>query len=640
MAMNARLFYCLACSLSCSLGSVPSAVALSDASLETCRDAFETRRDAAFEALRAKPLKVAEKRAPLGPGRAPYTRHYTYSITDFAMRAFWLNDQVDIANTALAENCDYYIASRAARDDRDSFYWAIDVVLRMVEFYGENGTRVAGRLSSETEAKVYEMMWLYANDHADLSKAEYALSKTWHVWESENHHLQIFSTLWQFNKLLKDAPTYRDRTFADGHTPAEHYAAWTAYAKEYMRERARKGLFIESANGGYGFMSLKGIYSMYDFAEDAELKALAGKLLDLYWATWGEESIDGVRGGGKSRLYQGGSSRVGTYGIYPLLWFYAGIGKSVSLSGNFFTPLTSDYRLPLVVLDLMLDTEGRGVYEIRQRRMGLVQEGFYGPPDYRMRTDRGGIVRQSYCTPDFILGTQLLEARPHEDWAMISSQNRWHGVIFRGHPNARIFPQCKAPGNTYNQQWSVQSKGSLIAQRLPEGTHARGTQAMRVWFSEAGLTNRIEADGWSFVEADGAYAAVRPARGGCGWNVGEDPNGGDFLVMEDANTPVIIEVDRKANHASYEAFRVAVTQLPVDWDGDTLHYRGLSDDLLTLHADYAMGPEVNGRPIDYAPEMVFDSPFVRSEWNSGLVTVRKDARELVLDFREGGRETP
>ncbi len=624
-----RLFpFCLLLALA------PMAHALPEQTLVFCRDAFEARRDKAFEALRGKPLRVAKKRAPLGPGRAPYTRHYTYSITDFAMRAFWLNEQVDVANQALAENCDYYIGSRPARDDRDSFYWAIDVILRMVEFYGAHGTRDAGRLAPATEAKVYEMMWRYANDHADLSRAEFAKSKTWHVWESENHHLQLFSTLWQFNKLLKDAPDYRDRVFPDGHTPAEHHAAWTAYAGEYLRERARKGLFIESANGGYGFMSIKGIYNMYDFAEDAALKALAGKLLDLYWATWAEESIDGVRGGGKSRLYQGGSSRTGTYGVYPLLWYYAGLGTATRPSGNFFTPLTSAYRLPLVVLDLMLDAEGRGCYEIRQRRMGLAEKGFYGPPDYRMRTDTGGIVRYSYCTPDFIMGTQLLEARPLEDWAMISSQNRWHGVIFRGHPNARIFPQCQSPDTTtYNQQWSAQSKGSLIAQRLKEGTQAKKTGNMRVWFSDAGLTNRARADGWTFAEAEGAYAAVRPARGGCAWNVGEDPNGGDFLVMDDAYSPVIIEVDRKSNHASYEAFQSAMVKLPLRWEGDTLHYRGLGGDTLTFHADYAAPPEINGRPVDYAPKMVFDSPYVRSKWNSGVVTVRKDDRELVLDFR-------
>ena len=178
----------------------------------------------------------------------------------------------------------------------------------------------------------------------------------------------------------------------------------------------------------------------------------------------------------------------------------------------------------------------------------------------------------------------------------------------------------------------MQSKGSLIAQRLPEGSHAKKTQAMRVWFSDAGLTKRMEVDGWTFTEAEGAYAAVRPARGGSVWNLNEDPQGGDFLVLEDTYSPVIIEVDGKKNHASYQAFQSAVTKLPIKWDGDTLRYQGLCGDTLTFHADYSAAPMVNDNPIDYAPKRVFDSPYVQSKWNSGVVTVRKDGRKLVLDF--------
>ena len=40
---------------------------------------------------------------------------------------------------------------------------------------------------------------------------------------------------------------------------------------------------------------------------------------------------------------------------------------------------------------------------------------------------------------------------------------------------------------------------------------------------------------------------------------------------------------------------------------------------------------VNGHPVDYAPTMAFDSPFVRSEWNSGRVIVQKGARRLIVD---------
>ncbi len=262
---------------------------------------------------------------------------------------------------------------------------------------------------------------------------------------------------------------------------------------------------------------------------------------------------------------------------------------------------------------------------------GLVKTGYYGPPDYRMRTDYGGIHRYSFCTPEFIIGTPMLEARPFEDWAMISSQNRWHGVIFAGHRNACIVPQCEADDHraTFNQQWSVQQKGTLIAQKLKT---SRTSGAMRVWFSEPGLSNRMEEGGWAFVEAEGAYAAVRPAAGGYVWEPSGDAWEGDWLRCEDEWTPVILEVARKPNFADYAAFREAVKENALAFDRAVLRYSGLDGDTFTFYADHSRPPEVNGTPVDYAPPKAFHSPFVRADWNSGVVGIRKAGREIVRDF--------
>ena len=605
--------------------------ALSDEALVALRDGFEARRDQQFAELEGLPLQRAEKRPPLGEGRPLYTRHYSYSITDFVMRAFWFDQDIEEANEAFAENFAYYRDDRAARNDRDSFYWAADVNTRIMEFWGKDGSIEAGRLTPESEAVALEAMWLFASEHSRIADTDYESNMTWHVWESENHHIQIFSTIWHYSKLLSESQEYRDRTYEDGHTPGEHYAAWTEYAKEYMRERARKGLFIESAHEGYLFMTLKGIYNFYDFAEDPELRRLSGLLMDLIWATWAEESIDGVRGGGKSRVYAGLGSQRGVQGIVPLLWYYAEVGDPSRPSANQFTVLTSDYRLPLIVLDMFHDPEGRGDYEVRSRRMGLAEEGFHGNPDYRLRTDFGGILRYSYVTPHFIMGTQIMEARPFEDWTMISSQNRWHGVIFSGHPNARIYPQCQGDSPVFNAQWSLQHKGTLIAQKLPDDGYNRHANASRVFFSEAGLDNRMEEGDWVFAEAEGAYAAVRPSRGGYVWDT-EETHMGDWIVLEDEYAPVIIEVSLKEDHADYAAFREAVQALPLSWEDATLQYTGLEGAALRFHTDYSALPEVDGEAVDLAPERVFDSPFIQSDWDSGVVTLRKGERSLTLDF--------
>jgi hypothetical protein len=63
-----------------------------------------------------------------------------------------------------------------------------------------------------------------------------------------------------------------------------------------------------------------------------------------------------------------------------------------------------------------------------------------------------------------------------------------------------------------------------------------------------------------------------------------------------------------------------------------LRYRGLADDAFTFFADQSRPPLVNEVPVDYAPARALDSPFVQAEWDSGVVTLQKGARRLVLDF--------
>ena len=603
----------------------------SQGELETLRDGFETRREAMLKTLAGKPFKAAPKRPPLAPGRPEYVRGYTYSVTDFAMKSFWLDEQQQAANAALLEMARYFIENKPARDDSDNFYWSADVVCRIVEFFGRGGSRAAGRLSGEVEDALREMMWVWSKDHSAVADADVATSRTWFVWGSENHHIQRFSACWHFAKLLKDDGRFGHRPYEDGKTAAEHYAAWTDYAKEYLRERAKKSLFVEIANGGYGFETLKGIYNFYDFADDGLLRKRAGYLIDLYWATWAEEQLDAVRGGGKARIYPWGSSSRGADHLTLMAWYYMNVGQGAVPRANEFTPVTSGYRLPLVVMDLALDVQGRGIYETRQFPLGAAMEGFDNTPAYRLRTDAGGIYRYSYCTPDFILGTTMFPALPAEAWTAISSQNRWHGAIFAGHRDARIFPQCRAVSRNraYNQHWSVQAKGTLIAQKLKG---SRGAAEMRVWFSRPGLTNRVERDGWVFVEAPGAYAAVRPVAGGYQWQADETDKTGQWLACLDEWTPVILDVAAKSGFADYAAFQDRVLANPLTFQKQVLEYKGLGGQTLTFYADYSQPPKIDGQPVRYTPDKAFDSPFVQGEWNGGVITIRKGDRTLVLDF--------
>ena len=616
----------------------------SDEILNAAQSAFEQRRDQVFNAQQGVALTRAEILPPYAlTSLAPFARDYSYSLINYAFKCFWLNESISEANLALIENTEYYLnGPKSYFDDRDSFYWSTDLWCRMLEFWGSRGSIKAGLITKEVEDKMYRLIWRYVQLYSSLAYVEFANSNTWDIDGSENHHAMQFFTLWHFTKFLKDDPLYNDRTDTrDGTKLLELYNANNQYIKQWIVERAKKGLFVEMANEDYNTETLKGVYNCYDFG-DKGMQELAGNFLDLYWATWAQEQIAGVRGGSKARIYPLNSG-IGNGPFRILSYFYMGNASlPTTLFGNLYTFISGKYRLPLVVLDIALSASTRGSYEIRQRAPGLAKDGLWYAPSYRLKQDDGGIVRYSYSTPDFILGTAHFGARKYKEWTMISSQNRWQGLILAGAVNARIYPQCGTttadPRAAYNQHWSLQSKGCLITQKLPGDNTGnnfgyKSTQ-MGIFFSYEVKSSIAEKEGWAFLSYFGTYVAVKPVSGGYSWSddIFYYKRPVKWMILNDDTSPVIMEVAQKKNYASFAEFQNKVLALSTSYEGKVLKHHSLYNEDLIFYTDLSSLPRVNGQTINLLPNLVYDSPFIVSTFNSGLVEIRFGIRKLNLKF--------
>lgn len=610
---------------------------------------FEQRVDALFRAEAGQPLVRAKKQPPLRPGSGNYTRAYSYSIVWFAARSFYLNEQLDEANAALAENAQHYLDNPLDIVDRDSFHWHADIVMRLIEMYGSNGTAHAGRLTPATEALCLKPISIYVKKSAGHNKANHVESKTWHFLSTENHHAMDLTTHWHFCKLAKDRPEYQNEKLDDGKTLAEHYQAWNDYIVVYCTERAKKGTNIEIMCPGYNAVWIKGFYNFRDFGEP-KVRRAAEMLIDLYWAYWAQEQLNGVDGGGKTRIrgVHGFSESLG-HGIPSIGWMYFGIGEKPSRFNGEVNAMLSNYQPPEVVAEIAHSALKDGPYEIRQRAQGLGKQGksaavlAEGAAPNEFRTDGGGIIRYTYCDPAFIIGTLMHEARPTNDWVAISAQSRWQGVIFSDSPGARIVPVVRPSGkarDVMNGHWSVQSKGTLITQKL-KNNQAGGR--MIVWISEEGISEPVRDGEWVFVETSGAYAAARVV--GSDFEVSKDliSNGsiegpervappGRVIIPKDDFAPVILEVMAKKNVNDFGEFKRKVKASESKLDGQTLTYHTIYGDTLTFNTMEAEVPTINGKPVDYAPTNVHESPFLNSVYDSGVVTISKGDRKKVLDF--------
>lgn len=610
---------------------------------------FRERVDAVFRAEAGKPLERAKKMPPLREGSGNYTRAYSYSMVTFAARCFYLGERLDEANAALAENAQHYLDNPLDIIDRDSFHWHADIVMRLIDMYGPNGPVQAGWLTPETEEICLKPIWTYVQTSAKHNKPDHATTQTWEFHSTENHHAMDFTVQWHFAKLARERPEYRDLRLDDGTTLAEHYQARSDYIIVYCRERARKGVAIEIMCMGYNNVWLKGLYNFRDFGEP-EVQRSVDMFLDLYWAYWAQEQLHGVDGGGKTRIRRVSGFTHSTHGIPALGWFYFGIGTKPSEISGEINALLSDYRPPPVVASIAHHAREYGPYEIRQRAQGLGEQGAEsavlkdGITPNRFRTDGGGIIRYSYCDPAFTIGTLMTEARPLEDWVHISAQARWQGVVFSDNPAARIVPVVRPGGNAQdvlNGQWSVQSKGSLITQKL-QGH--RGGGQMIVWMPEEGIGQPTREEDLVFVETQGAYAVIRvvgsdfeltdkvvtnPSIEG---TVRKAPPG-RVVIPDNDFAPVILEVMSKKRVADFDEFKSKAKACAVTMDGSVLNFHSLYGDHLTLDTKQQQIPTINGAPVDYTPTMVLESPFLNAVYDSGVVTIKKGEQTKVLEFR-------
>jgi hypothetical protein len=92
---------------------------------------------------------------------------------------------------------------------------------------------------------------------------------------------------------------------------------------------------------------------------------------------------------------------------------------------------------------------------------------------------------------------------------------------------------------------------------------------------------------------------------------------------------VILIANQAADyHHDFDAFRCAVKAQPIRYQDGVLQFA-----TITFHGP-SRAPQVNGEPVNLAPPRGYDSPFIRSEWNSGLIYIRKGNDTEILDFRD------
>jgi hypothetical protein len=99
--------------------------------------------------------------------------------------------------------------------------------------------------------------------------------------------------------------------------------------------------------------------------------------------------------------------------------------------------------------------------------------------------------------------------------------------------------------------------------------------------------------------------------------------------MLQEKSPVIMVVNDAADYGNnFAAFKKALIAQPVSWKDGVCQFA-----TITHEGPFKAG-KINGRPVDFAPPLVNDSPFIRSAWDSGVAYIRKGDEAMILDFSD------
>jgi hypothetical protein len=469
-------------------------------------------------------------------------------------------------------------------------------------------------------------------------------------------------------QALKNSPKYNNRVLPDGRSVEAHYEVWNTYYKEYCVSRAKHGLLVEVFSQYGPSYTLPEIMNMRDLSEDEVLRERMDKTLHLIWADWAVGQMNGVRGGGRTRIYQddpnnirrqtewGSRDRWRTMSKVLLNeseWWSPRQVPNHPIQGMAFVMATTGYRLPDVIMDIAQDIEGRGEYTYvarriaKQKHMKAKDIPVKHSPWYAFEPTDPRMIGYDYCTPDYVMGSLMIDptlprVSSHlyqegedlpEGYPALTSQNRYHGIVFASDVNARVVPQCEglANGKTYGEQQAVQHKNVLLVQRHAK---AKTTGDMRVIWGGKGMKTRIvELSGWQILREGNAWLGVKGfSRTKSNESCGSSWDNDVILRMNDGKAPVAFVAGRIKDFSDTDTFAKYLHGFTGKLENGRFILTEDSKDFISLHLESEALPEIYGKPINLNPDMLFDSPFISSEHGRGVVTIQKGHRKLKIDL--------
>jgi len=593
--------------------------------------------------------------------------------TMWALCALYQNEKTELANQRLLERAQAYVVAQRARASGGDFlpekmnslspwaYFAITDYVRILCLFNAESPHFRGRLQPETEAAMKEALWWLVKSKSQVIDA--SLDNLLVLQGTENHDLTLRPNYYLVASLLKDDPAFKDQRYDDGHSAAEHFAAYNRFFQEWPVQRIKSGLWFEIGADTYQKYSWPALFNLHELSPDPLVRKRFGMLMDIAFIEEAQVSVNGRRGGGRSRAGYGKNN----FESYKNL-LYAPDGAAANSSHSKVIE-TSSYQLPAAAILLRkMAFPAYSSFVISNRVLGELDSGQSTGGKGTPHAADSAQINYAYRTPHYILGSTLQNpalsmsspstGEPTLKYAGIVRQNRWSGILFAD-PDARtpripaltnraddelcaIFPEIDKTrgGRPQHGNWSFQHEDVLFIQRIDElkgmGSYSTGRMSMRFHGKKL---DKVEQDGWIFASNGKAYTAVKFLDGGYTWDESGElasPLTGSRIAT---TTRVLMQTGDMNVYDSFKAFRTVVLANSLTIQRDRVAYQsGRNGQRLEwfrydahAHKRFKL-PTIDGQAIDLRPEWTFRGPCLNSQFGSDQVEVTVGPVQAIYDF--------
>ncbi|MDP6356556.1 MAG: hypothetical protein QF473_15700 [Planctomycetota bacterium] len=474
---------------------------------------------------------------------------------------------------------------------------------------------------------------------------------------------------------LAETIVFPDRVYSDGHRASEYRIYWEDAFRRFVASRVKHGM-REWRSTVYCHIPFNSALLVYHIMPDGPTRNAAKMLLDYMFLSIAVAYRNTLWTGPHSRVYNGRHANILDHStqVYRHFSFNLHSGHIIpEIAASDYIPPEAIANLPKVKEKYASIEKVGPRYHPPGQGAGIFNPDRYNP--YLCKNDRedagGDGILYNYLTPRYALGSM-------QDWGWYGGEFHMHCIpwcfqIATGSYTDTVFSfagsetEAKAgynqggymtwPNEHNDQDATIFQYKTVLFSQMRAHFHAEKVIHKKGPFPEAPWTRQqyrilgfkrektllktrfyiansigkpVLEKGWAFGEKDGVCFAIRSVRGDFRPELQSSWVKGRVYFCDEWDDVILMEVGEVNDYGTFERFRQKVIKAKLDWDGYRVLYQSTKGDEITFAWKENAAPTVNGKTPEYGGRR-FNDPFVKSEYQSGVITVECGGAKVTLD---------